>query len=110
MVNTMPMQPRQASTAKFGRRTLLALLIGLNAILGALLLLEMTSLPAARAQGGNLRGDFACVTAKPLGQSYDVFYMLDVRERKLHALYPSRGRQMKYVQAPPRDVAADFGR
>lgn len=106
----MPTQPRQASTAKFGRRTLLALLIGLNAVLGASLLLEMTSLPMARAQVGSLRGDFACVTAKPLGQSYDVVYLLDVRERKLHALYPSRGRRLNYVQAPPRDVAADFGR
>ncbi len=106
----MSTQPRPTSTVKFGRRTLLALLIGLNAVLGASLLLEMTSLPAARAQVGSPRGDFACVTAKPLGQSYDVFYLLDVRERKLHALYPSMGRRLNYVQAPPRDVAADFGR
>ncbi len=106
----MPTQPRPASMVKFGRRTLLALLIGLNAVLGVSLLLEMISLPTARAQSGSPRGDFACVTAKPLGQSYDVFYMLDVRERKLHALYPSRGRRMNYVLAPPRDMAADFGR
>ena len=103
-------QPRQASTVKSGRRTLLALLIGLNTLLGAFLLLEMTALPAARAQVGSQRGDFACVTAKPLGQSYDVFYLLDVRERKLHAFYPSSGHRLNYVQAPPRDVAADFGR
>ena len=106
----MSTQSTQRSTVKFGRRTILALLIGLNAVLGASLLLEMTSVPTARAQAGSPRGDFACVTAKPLGQSYDVFYLLDVRERKLHALYPSRGRQLNYVQAPPRDVAKDFGR
>ena len=86
------------------------LLIGLNVLLGSMLLLETYSLPGANAQVAGLRGDFACVTAKPLGQTYDVLYILDVPDRKLHAFYVSGARRRQFVEAPPRDLVADFGR
>jgi hypothetical protein len=55
-------------------------------------------------------GDFACVTAKVAGQSYHTLFVLDVRQRKLHAFYPVDGHSGKLAPAAPRDLAEDFNR
>jgi hypothetical protein len=93
-----------------GKRSLIVILVGLNLFLLALLLVGTYSLPAAYAQGGARPGDFACVTAKSAGQSYEVLYVLDVPTDKLYAFYPASGAANQLTAAPPRDLAADFSR
>lgn len=92
------------------RRRMIALLTAFNVVLFLTLLAMTTSLPKAFAQAGGGRDDFLAVTVKAGGQSYDVLYLLDVRDRKLHAFYPSniQTAELAYVQF--RDLKADFGR
>ena len=98
----------QGSLLMLTKRSVITLLLGLNLLLMAGLVIASTSLPVAYAQAGARPGDFVCVTAKAAGQSYDVLYLLDVRERKLHALYPASAARNPLVPALPRDLAADF--
>ena len=92
----------------FTKRCVLVILVGANLLFLAALLIGSYSLPAAYAQGSARPGDFACVTAKAAGQSYDVLYVLDLPARKLYALYPTQSKRL--MTAPPRDLAKDFGR
>ncbi len=93
------------------RRSIIALLVGLNVLLGVIMLAGARFLPTASAAGKGARaGDFMCVTAKPAGQSFDVVYILDKAERKLHAFYPTSARAPKYSYGKSRDLGADFGR
>ena len=94
----------------FTKRSLIAILVGLNLVLLAALLMGSYSLPAAIGQGTARAGNFVCVTAKAAGQSYDVLYLLDVRSRKLYGLYPTGARPVRLTATAPRDLAADFGR
>ncbi len=91
------------------KRTLVAALAGLNALLLGALLMQSYSLPTAHAQAKARAGDYACVTAKAAGQSFDVVYVLDKPSRKLHAFYPSNPQASKYGYGQYRDLAADFG-
>ncbi len=93
------------------KRSLIALLAGVNLLLLAVLLGGSYSLPAAYAyQSRGRPGDFACVTAKAQGRSYDVLWVLDVPERRLHAYYPESPQTKQYVPVVPRNLKADFGR
>jgi hypothetical protein len=89
---------------------LIVMLLGLNVYLLAMLFTQTASLPAAFAQAGTRPGDFACVTAKPIGQTYDVYYVFDVTERKLHAFHPIGAQSPQLRHIGPRDLARDFGR
>ncbi len=93
----------------FTKRSVIALLVGLNLFLLAALVMESVPAPAAFGQAGARAGDFVCVTAKAGGQTYDVLYILDVPGRKLHALYPPSQRERQVVPARPRDLDKDFG-
>ena len=92
------------------KRSLVVLLIGVNLLLAAVLVIGSYSLPAAYAQTTARPGDFICVTAKTQAQAYDVFYILDVPHRKLHALYPSNIQTRQHDYAGFRDLSMDFGR
>lgn len=92
----------------FTRHSLIVLLVGLNLFLLALLLIGSYSLPSAYAQSGGRAGDFALVTAKVAGQSYDVVFILDRPSRKLHALYPGGGQKGRLTPAQFRDLVKDF--
>lgn len=92
------------------RRSALSLLLVLNAalLLASILSSDRPRTAEAQVPGGN--SGFLCVTAKASGQAYDVVYLLDVPERKLHALYPAspQNRQLSYAQF--RDLSKDLGR
>lgn len=95
----------------YTKRSLVVALLGLNLLLLLGLLSAAYSLPTAHAAGGAKAGDFACVTAKPPGQNYDVLYLLDQDDHKLHAFYPARvgGKKYGYGYGKFRDLSADFG-
>ena len=92
------------------KRTTIAMLVGCNLLLFALLFTQIASLPGAYGQVGGRSGDFISVTAKAAGQTYDVLYLLDVPARRLHAFYPDSPQARRLMEVPFRDLAADFGR
>lgn len=92
----------------FTKRSLIVVLVGVNFVLLAALWVGSYSPPAAFAQGSARAGDFASVTAKAAGQTYDVLYVLDVPARKMYAFYPTQQQRLK--AAPPRDLSKDFDR
>ena len=91
------------------KRSSITALILLNTFLLSVLLLGRSWLPAAFAQAGGRHGSFVCLTAKATGQSYDVLYVLDVPDRKLHAFYPSNVQSRELAYAGFRDLKSDFG-
>lgn len=92
------------------RRSALSLLLVLNAalLLASLLSSDRGRKAEAQTHGGN--SGFLCVTAKASGQAFDVVYLLDVPQRKLHAMYPTspQNRQLSYAQF--RDLSKDLAR
>ncbi len=91
------------------KRSVIALLIGVNLFLFCLLIAGSYSLPAAFAQGQGAPGDFISVVATPNSQSYDVVYLLDTRRERLHALYPSNLQKRTYGYGGSVDLSKDFG-
>lgn len=94
----------------FSKRTLIVFLGAINVVLFCALLAATVSLPRALAQPGGGRGEFICVTAKAGGQSYDVLYLLDAREQKLHGFFPQNIQTAELGYIPFRDLKEDFGR
>ena len=92
------------------KRSVIVLLVGLNVALLTVLVFGSYALPAALGQtGGGSAGDFVCVTANVAGQSYDVLYVLDVPNHKLHAFYPPSVQTKQLSYGKYRDLRADFG-
>lgn len=91
-----------------GKRVLVTALVGLNLLLLLALLMQTTAPSAAFAQAGGGGGPFLSVTAKAAGQSYDVVYLLDVQQDRLHALFVDNFQARKFGQAKFRDLKADF--
>jgi len=92
------------------KRSCIVALVGVNLFLLALLIVGTYSLPKAFAQRGGRGGGFACVTVKGAGQNYDIVYILDQGDRKLHAFRPKRtGPTVKYAPVDVRDLKSDFG-
>ncbi len=94
----------------FTKRSWIALLVGVNAMLIVALLAQVVSLPTALAQASRRGGKPVCVTAKGSGQTYDVLYVLDPSQAELLALYPGGGPGSKLKATPPRDLKKDFER
>lgn len=95
----------------FRKRSLIALLAGLNLFLLALLLSQVSPLPSAFAQAGRGGGGgYICATAKPSGRTFDVYYMIDLSGRKLHAFYPASPQFKEFAHAEPRELDKDFGK
>lgn len=92
------------------KRSVIAWLLCANGLLLGAVLIFASALPTANAQRGGMAGDYVCVTAKAAGQSYDVLFLLDVRNRKLNALYPTAPNRKTLASAKPRDLITDFKR
>lgn len=90
------------------KRALVTALVGLNVLLLTALLMQAAAPPTAFAQAGGGGGPMISVTAKAAGQSYDVVYLLDVQQDRLHALYVDNFQARKLGQAKFRDLKADF--
>lgn len=91
------------------KRSLLVMLVALNAALVLGLLGAAGLLPQALAQPAGRGGNYLCVTAKSAGQAYDVLYILDQSGQQLHAYYPPQPQSRQLVRAEPRDLKKDFG-
>lgn len=92
------------------RGGVVALLVVLNVALAAILVAGAFRLPAALAQSGLQRGEFICATAKASGFSYDVLYVIDLTDHRLHAFYPGLPKTRRLVNAPSRDLFTDFAK
>lgn len=91
------------------KRSCIVFLLILNAVLLAALLLSRPVLPAAVAQAGaTARGGFLAVTAKPAGQSFDVLYVVDLPNKKLHAFCPPSSQNKGIEHVDVRDLKKDF--
>lgn len=90
------------------KRSAIAILVGVNLFLLALLIGSGIQPASAYAQTGGRAGDFSCVTAKTQGQSYDAVYVLDRPGRKLHVFYPTNVQRMDFAYGGYRDLKADF--
>ncbi len=84
----------------------LAVLVGVNLALLAGLLLVGTPPRAAAAQGAGQGGNYLVVSGQ-VQNGLDALYVLDLRERALHAFYFEKGaRDLKYGSF--RDLERDF--
>ncbi len=92
----------------FTKRSIIVLLAGLNVLLAAGLLAGVVALPTAHAQAGGRAGGFISVSAKARGQAYDVVYILDKTQEKLHAFYPANVQTKKFSYGQNRDLKQDF--
>lgn len=92
------------------RRSWIVLLAGVNLFLLGVLLAGSYSPTTAFGQTKARPGDFAMVTAKAQGWSYDVVYVVDKANRRLHAYYPTNPQLNNYAYGGSRDLAQDFGR
>ncbi len=79
------------------KRSLLVAMVGLNLFLLAVLLIGSYSLPAANAQARGGSASFVCVTAHAPGQAYEVFYLADLSERKLHSFFPTANHRLTHT-------------
>jgi hypothetical protein len=82
----------------------------MNLFLLALLLSQVSPLPSAFGQAGRGGGGYLCATAKPSGRTFEVFYMIDLTTRKLHAFYPASPQTREFSHAGPRELDKDFGK
>ena len=92
------------------KRSLIALLAGVNLILLLVLFSHVSPLPTAFAQAGRGGGGYICATAKPSGRTFEVLYMIDLAARKLHAFYPASPQSKQFAHAEPRELDKDFGK
>jgi hypothetical protein len=93
------------------KRFVISTLVALNAVLLTVLAFSTYSVPKAGAQvPGRGGSSFVTVTAKVAGQSYDVLYVLDADEWKLHAFFPPNVQTKQLVYGNFRVLKADFGR
>lgn len=84
----------------------LALLVCVNLALLAALIVELLPPRAAFAQGTGLAGSYLAVSGR-IQSEFDGLYLLDTRERTLHAFYFEYGsRELQY--AGYRDLDRDF--
>ncbi len=83
-------------------------LVVLNAVLAAAVLLSAFSPPMAFAQRPGYAQEYVAVTSRA-DQDYDVLYMINLAERKLHCFVPLRDRSGRVAYGASRDLAQDFG-
>ena len=88
------------------KSTCVALLVCVNLMLLTALCLASYSLPTAAAQGTGLAGNYMAVTGQ-IQDHYDALYVVDLRERTMHAFYWDKGRR-QLVYSDWRDLDRDF--
>lgn len=85
------------------KRTVLSMLIFVNAALVAALLMSAYPTPRAYAQGTGLGGNYLIVAGQ-IRDQFDALYMLDLRSRILHAfMFNSGNKQLEYVDSTSLD-------
>jgi len=92
------------------KRSLIVFLVGVNLLLFMVLVVGITSPPAAYAQTRGPAGSFLTATAAVEGQEYDVLYILDLATRRLHAFAPTNVQSKKPDYRGYRDLEKDFRR
>ena len=93
----------------FTKRSVLGALVGLNLFLLACLLFNSYSLPTAYAQRAGAAGGMVAVTSRA-SSNYDILYLLDLNQRRLHCFVPNRDRSGAFAYGGSRDLGADFER
>jgi hypothetical protein len=83
--------------------------VGINLFLLAALVLGTYSLPAAYAQRVGNAGNYVAVTCE-VEDAYDVFYVVDLPTRRLHAFAPARTAAGGLQYIGSRDLESDFRR
>ena len=91
------------------KRSVLVALVGLNLFLLACLLFHSYSLPTAYAQRAGAAGGMVAVTTRA-DPNYDIVYLLDLDQRRLHCFIPNRDRSGAFAYGGSRDLGADFQR
>jgi hypothetical protein len=89
------------------KRSVIVALVGLNLFLLAAMVLSSYSLPAAYAQRMGAGINYISVTCEA-DLDYDVFYLVDLPNRTLHAFIPARTLDGKLQYVGSRDLARDF--
>lgn len=91
------------------KRKVVAAFAVLNVVLLVLLVMSSYSLPTAYAQRMGGASNFVAVTSQA-DTDYDVLFVADLGERKLHCFAPDRNRtgEVEYIRF--RDLAQDFKR
>ncbi len=91
------------------KRSIIVGLVGLNLFLLAAVILSSYELPTAYAQKMGAGGNFIAVTCE-VDESYDVFYIVDLSNRRMHAIVPSRTPSGSPQVGATRDLERDFRR
>ena len=90
------------------KRSIIVGLVGVNLFLLVALAFSGYSLPAAYGQAGARAYNYLAVTCQ-VDEDYDVFYVLDLDSRRLHAFAPSRDAKGALQHLAWRDLSRDFG-
>ena len=88
------------------KNTWLALLVCVNLVLLTAVCLVSYSPPAALAQGTGLSRNYLMVSGE-IQDQHDALYVIDLRERTLHAFSWDRARR-QLIYADWRDLERDF--
>jgi len=91
------------------KRSLIVALAGVNLFLLGALLLSASPLPTAYAQRVGGSSNYIAVACEA-DDSYDVFYVVDLPARRLHAFIASRRQDGALEYAGNRDLEKDFRR
>ena len=91
------------------KRSIIVALVGVNLFLLAALVLGSYSLPAAHAQGIGAGGNYIAVTCQ-VDKYFDMFYLVDLQDRRLHGFLPTRQLDGTVKWVGSRNLAEDFGR
>ena len=91
------------------KRSIVVALVGINLFLLAALVLSSYSLPAAYAQRAGHADNYIAVTCEA-DESFDVYYIVDLPTRRLHAFWPSRQAEGALEYLGSRDLESDFSR
>lgn len=91
------------------KRTIIVALVGVNLFLLASLFFSSYRLPAAYAQRIGAGSNYIGVTCEA-DEDYDLLYVLDLPQRKLHAFIPSRTLDGNIELVANRNLESDFRR
>ena len=91
------------------KRSIIVALAGVNILLLLSMIFASYSLPAAHAQRVGASSNFIAVTSQA-DNDYDVLFLLDLGERRLHCFAPNRDRTGDVSLVGSRDLTHDFNR
>ncbi len=89
------------------KNLVLILLIAINLLLAGILIYKTIDLPQAKAQPIGLSGNYLMVSGAILGTKSDAVYIVDLEQRKLHALHYERSTR-RVTHQGTRDLTQDL--